>query len=600
MKLAGQGWTLYSRLSEASVEALMTNYAKTHPLYRPKGPVESLFKTTPSMAAVDERLGPDDPADRSSPLVGMLAAGLQLDHIETEQQARKLRLFVEAAWPIVEPNAPFVGGWHIDCICEHLEAVTKGELLRLIINVPPRSGKSSLVSVMWPVWSWIKWPGSKWLCATYHGPLTTRDAVRSRRLIQSAWYQQRWSDRFSLTGDQNEKSRYENDKTGYRLSTSVGGVGTGEGGDVVVADDPQSVKDAESIITRDEVVHWWTEVMSTRYTKQSTFRRVIIQQRVHEEDLTGYLMGHDGTYHHLVLPAEYERKVISVAKGDPQPHKGCPIYEDPRVNDGDLLWSGMMNTEQLIAQKAELGPYAAAGQLQQRPTPREGVLFKVNSIRALPIDFDVPTGDDRRSKRQGLRMLQAWDLAYSEREKADFTQALTGGVDRDGNLYILDRWRQRIAESSLDAEMAPVINSSGARIVGIEEGAYRQTATRDLVKRLQKVAKGARVVPVKVTSDKYMRAQLPAGRINVGMVFADKSAPWWPDFSSGLTAFPLGAHDEDADTLSLLTHMAVTMLPSSGERPASTAWSWRTQGQERQAWDPFAPKPRPDKELIRG
>jgi predicted phage terminase large subunit-like protein len=196
-------------------------------------------------------------------------------------------------------------------------------------------------------------------------------------------------------------------------------------------------------------------------------------------------------------------------------------------------------------------------------------------------------------------MLQAFDLAYSERDKADFTVGLTGGVDREGNLYLLDRYKQRVGEGDLEAELAAQINKSSARLVGIEEAAYRQSATKDLVQRLQRVVKGARVIPVKVTSDKYMRAQLPAGRMGIGMIYCDKSAPWYDDFLSNLTKFPLGAHDDDVDALSLLTHLAVSM-PLSTERPAAVQWGWRTQTQQRTEWDPFAKKPAAKGESIRG
>lgn len=695
----------------------------------------SLFSKVPSLDYVDKNLGPDEIGNHVMPLLGALVAGLTPAKIETEWLARSLRRYVAAAWDIVEPGIPFQGGWHIDCICEHLEAVTRGELLRLIINVPPRSGKSSLVSVLWPTWTWISQPESKWLCTSYHGPLTTRDAVRSRHIIQSSWYQARWGQRFSLRGDQNEKQRYENDCGGYRVVSSVGGANTGEGGDFVICfpgetrittnagdlaigqivdqrlsvkvltyrdsalswqsieayqsrpassfvkvtladgrqieateehpiyvegrgyvpikalasgdmvysisgvrdsdgpqlqayhivttaivavertmrsipvynlrvahhhnyfangilahncDDPHNVKESESEIVRQEVIHWWTQVMSTRYTNPNTFRRVIIMQRVHQNDLTGYLLAHDNSYHHLVLPAEYEPKAISLP-GEPQPHKGCPIYEDPRTKAGELLWPERIGRRQLADLKAELGPYGTAGQLQQNPTPREGALFKVNQIKALPADFDVAQPDGV-TKRQRLRLLQAWDLAYSERDKADYTVAVTGGVDAEGNLYLLDRYRERIAEQRLEDEMAAVINRMEVTLVCVEEAAYRQAATRDLVWRLQRVVRQARVVPVKVSTDKYMRAQLPAGRIMAGQVFADKSAAWWPDFSHWLAQFPLGQFDDDIDAFSLLTHAAANLPPVMAARPRR--WSWRADEPRRQQWDPFAQESR--------
>src|SRR5437868_1086842 len=154
-----------------------------------------------------------------------------LREIDAELATRRLGEFVRQAWVIVEPSTPFVPGWHIDCIIEHLEAVTYGQIRNLLINVPPRHMKSLLVSVFWPAWEWIRWPHRRWLYSSYSGQLSLRDSVHCRRLIESPWYQQHWRDRFALTSDQNTKGRFDNDRSGYRIASSVGGSVTGEGGD---------------------------------------------------------------------------------------------------------------------------------------------------------------------------------------------------------------------------------------------------------------------------------------------------------------------------------------------------------------------------------
>src|SRR5215470_2701668 len=160
-----------------------------------------------------------------------------LQEIDCEFATRSLGEFVRQAWHVVEPATPFVANWHIDAIVEHLEAVSRGEIRNLLINVPPRHMKSLLVSVFWPCWEWIHWPHRRWLYSSYAAQLSIRDSLKCRRLIESRWYQANWSSRFTLTSDQNQKSRFENDKSGYGLSTSVGGAATGEGGDRVICDD---------------------------------------------------------------------------------------------------------------------------------------------------------------------------------------------------------------------------------------------------------------------------------------------------------------------------------------------------------------------------
>lgn len=163
---------------------------------------------------------------------------LRLDDDLLQEQKQEceasLSAFIEHAWHVLEPSTPYISNWHIDAVVEHLEAVTLGEIRNLLINMPPRCTKSLTVAVFWPTWEWTSAPEIRWLFSSYVEKLATRDCVKSRRLIQSSWYKKLWGDLFALTSDQNEKTRYENDKTGYRIATSVEGAGTGEGGDRIV------------------------------------------------------------------------------------------------------------------------------------------------------------------------------------------------------------------------------------------------------------------------------------------------------------------------------------------------------------------------------
>lgn len=156
--------------------------------------------------------------------------------VERELATRSLAEFVRQAWHVIEPATILVWGFHIEAICEHLEAVSRGEIRNLLINIPPRHMKSLLVSVFWPAWEWTRWPERRFLCSSYSASLSIRDSVKCRRLIESPWYRERWGHRFTLSGDQNLKSRFDNNRSGYRLSTSVGGAVTGEGGDRILCD----------------------------------------------------------------------------------------------------------------------------------------------------------------------------------------------------------------------------------------------------------------------------------------------------------------------------------------------------------------------------
>src|SRR5271169_247635 len=170
--------------------------------------------------------------------------------VERELATRSLTEFVRQAWHVLEPSTVFVPGNHIEAIVEHLEAVSYGQIRNLIINVPPRHMKSLQVSVFWPAWEWTRWPERRWLYSSYAASLSIRDSLKCRRLIESPWYQSRWGHVFSLTSDQNAKMRFDNNRSGYRLSTSVGGSVTGEGGDRIVCDEPHKVDEVISDAVR--------------------------------------------------------------------------------------------------------------------------------------------------------------------------------------------------------------------------------------------------------------------------------------------------------------------------------------------------------------
>ena len=166
--------------------------------------------------------------------------------IEKEMAERHFRQFARQAWPVVEPATAFTANWHFDAVADHLEAVSRGQIRRLLICIPPRHGKSTQASILWLPWHWLRNPARRFLFTSYSAELAERHSVACRRVIESQWYQQRWADRFQLTADQNEKNRYENNKSGCRLAIGVGGAATGEGGGIIVVDDPHNVRYAES------------------------------------------------------------------------------------------------------------------------------------------------------------------------------------------------------------------------------------------------------------------------------------------------------------------------------------------------------------------
>ena len=307
-----------------------------------------------------------------------------------------LSAFMRLAWPIIEGGSVYKPNWHIDAISEHLMAVSTGEIRRLVIAIPPRHMKSLSAAVMYPAYDWIKRPWRRFLFASYGHTLSIRDSVKCRRVIQSSWYQKRWGHRFKLTGDQNTKIRFENDQNGYRIATSVDGVATGEGADVIVIDDAHNVRKAESEKKRESTLNWWDEAMSSRLNDPEKGAYVLIGQRVHEKDLTGHVLRKASSlpYTVLCLPAEFE------------PDHPQRWFRDPRKEAGELLWPSRFGAVALKELKDSLGPYAC--------TPAESPILMADlSLRPISevrvgdkiIGFSTPErrdGDPRNYRRQHL------------------------------------------------------------------------------------------------------------------------------------------------------------------------------------------------------
>lgn len=433
--------------------------------------------------------------------------------------------YVRQCWQVVEPATPYVHGWHIDAICEHLEAITRGELQRLIINVPPRHMKSLLVSVFWPTWEWTQYPSRRFLTASYAQNLSTRDAVKSRRILLSPWYQERWGSVFSLTGDQNEKMRYENDQAGYRIATSVGGTATGEGGDRLVLDDPHKAGEILSTTIRETDIDWLRETWSTRLNDPKNGAEVIVMQRLHERDATGYLLAEVGGYEHLCLPAQFEpaRRATTVLG-----------WSDPRQVEGELLWGDRYDAEALEKLSRALGSYGVAGQLQQRPSPAGGGIVKgawFKDHTEAPVRFD--------------EILQSWDMAFKKTDGGSYVAGQVWG--RTGaNKYLLARVHQRLSFPDTKRALRQMTTDwPQARLKLVEDKANGPA----IIDELRDEIPG--LVPVQVDGSKEARMHAVSPDIEAGNVHLPHpdTAPWVREFVGNIESFPRGEND-DGDAMS--------------------------------------------------
>lgn len=445
-----------------------------------------------------------------------------LARVRAETAKRDLYAFVRAAWGLLEPR-PFVPGWHIEALCRHLEAMSRGEIKRLVVNLPPRHMKSLAVSVFWPAWAWIERPELRFLFASYAQSLSTRDSLRCRRLVASPWYRRNFGASFRLRPDQNEKARFENDRHGCRLATSVGGAATGEGGDMIVVDDPHNVKEALSTAKRAAALAWWDETMATRLDDPEKGAVVIVMQRLHEDDLSGHLL-RQGGFEHLMLPAEFEpERRARTALG----------FTDPRREAGEPLWPARFPRAKLAEWRRRLGAYAAAGQLQQRPAPRGGGLVRLAWFRR----YREPPAMQRR-------LVLSWDTAFKPGAGNDYS-VCTVWAEAETGFYLLDLFRERLDYPALKRAALSLAEKWRPNAVLIEDRGSGQSLIQDL-RREGRVP----VIAVSPRGEKAVRLAAESAAIEAGRVFLPETAPWLADFEAELAAFPNGAHDDIADSLS--------------------------------------------------
>jgi len=461
-----------------------------------------------------------------------------LAQIDAETCRRSLKAFAKAVWPIIEPT-PFIDGIPIDAMVEHLEAVARGDIRKLLINIPPRHTKSTLISVIWPVWIWLQAPVERFLCASYSLELSTRDNLRKRRIIEDPWFQTRFKMLFQLSGDQNAKRYFENSRQGYQMSISVDGGTTGQGGSYLILDDAHNVSEAHSDIERKAAIIWFREVWTNRLNDQRKDKMVVVGQRIHDEDVCGYILRERPDWVHLNLPALFE------------PERRCrtPIWSDPRTTEGQLLWPERFNMTALNGLKRDLGSMGFAAQYQQRPVPAGGGQFKQKWFRYHTQDeaaftLLVPEGQ-KRILRSVCSIIITVDLAISQKQQADFTVFAIWAITPDRELLLIDRVREHFDNPTQQQQLQLLYQQYKPKFIHIEQVAYQLALIQQLLK-LGIPAQGYK--PVK---DKVSRASTAAVFYEAGKIYHPLSALWLREWEDELLVFPMGAHDDQVDALSI-------------------------------------------------
>lgn len=461
-----------------------------------------------------------------------VAHQLLLDEREKRNCEKSLAQFIRSSWHLIEPGTPLIWNWHLDVVCAYLENVADGTLKRLIINIPPGTMKSTVVSVGYPAWKWIKDPGHRFLGITNEQGLALRDALKAKTIITSEWYQNKWP--LSFSKDQNEKILYQNVERGFRQSLGIRAGIIGKRGDTMLLDDPNDSNQVESDAHRLAVQEAYDLKLSTRLNDPENSPIVLISQRLHVGDLSGHLIGKVKIkWTRLVIPMEYEGKPTY----DPVADIGRSDLIDPRTKETELLFPARFNRTTLEALKEDLGSYGTSGQLQQRPSPRGGGIVKLSWFHRYK---EAP----RRQEHHVLRI--SIDTANKDKEINDPSVA---GVwlTTDAGHYLLDVWVDKVIYPDLKHKVIALLEKWHPNECVIEDKASGQQLIQDLTRDTF-----YNIIAIDPTGqgDKIVRMSNESPAIEAGNCWLPEKAPWLFDYETELEQFPRSLHKDQVDMTS--------------------------------------------------
>lgn len=506
-----------------------------------------------------------------------------------EKGRRRLADFLRAAWPVVEPGRPLVWGRHLEATCEHLEAVTAGQLHNLLITIPPGCTKSRTVGVFWPAWTWLRVPETRWLFFSNSDDLATRESLACRRLLESDWFTTHYPDCVKITTDQNTKTWYENDRAGHRQSLSILASVTGKKGDILAVDDANDAEKVQSLANRAQINARWDNAIYDRVIDFKTGRRVIIGQRTHKDDLIGHVRAAGG-FEELCIPEEFEpprRTVTSIG------------WTDWRTGDGELLRPDQFGPEQVAQAKKRLGSIGYRAKHQQDPQSLEGYLFKADWLRSwhrVPESPDLIVLEDARGPYSfnlaTATRFATCDPASSAKTSADFTVISVWAATPRGDLVWLDCTRRQVEIPDQPKLLEALHDKHRPKGVGIEAVA----SNRGMFQFAQRL--GLAAIPLTPKGlDKLSHAQ-------GALIHAEQGQLWLPgpgvvpDFPLDevraeflqFTGTDADANDDCVDSASY----AVDMKPRFCRATQRSAPAFVPSG----GAGPAAPKPQPQRAVF--
>ena len=435
---------------------------------------------------------------------------------------RYLPAFVRKVFATLESGQAFVPNWHLEAIAYQLERVRRGENKRLIINMPPRSLKSVTASVAFPAFVLGHDPTRRIICVSYSGDLAKKHANDFRAVVEAPWYRVLFPG--ARIGQKDSESEIELTARGLRLATSVGGTLTGRGGDLIIIDDPLKPDDAHSETKRNTANEWFKNTLLSRLDDKRTGAIVIVMQRVHMDDLTGFVTSQSDEWEVLNLPAIAEVDEL-IPISDTKVH---------RRRLGEALSPVREPLSVLEKMKGELGSDAFSAQYQQMPVPPGGAMIKRHWIKRY---VELPP-------RERSLILQSWDTASKGGPQNDFSVCTTWFISRDRRWYLIDVWRKRVDYPHLKAAVRTLASRHAANRVLVEDAGTGISLVQELLGEVNGI------LAVKPDRDKIIRMSVISAKFESGLVFLPERASWLADFEAELFAFPGSRHDDQCDSVS--------------------------------------------------
>lgn len=447
---------------------------------------------------------------------------------------REFQPFLERAFHTLDPNKPLQRAEYLETLCHHLEKVATGEIRRLIVTIPPRHLKSISTAVALPAWMLGRDPTARIICVSYGEDLALAHARNFRTLMRTGWYDAVFPG--VMGGARRDTDRQlTTDLGGFRIAATLGGALTGLGADILIIDDLMKAIDANSPAERERAQRWFDETLLSRLNDQATGRIIVIQQRLHEDDIVGYLLEKSG-FTHLNLPAIAESE-------EAHPLGGGRVF---RRSPGDIL-NPSQPLPVLEDMRREMGSRVFQAQYQQNPTPTESDLIRWDRIA---------TYDKAPERHQLQYVLHSWDTAIVDGPKADYSVGTIWGYSFDSWL-LLDVIRMRLAYPDLLAKVRFERAKWQADGILVEKAGTGHTLLQDLGRDFKGTSPDPRhhaprcqrfASRPKIGKEERLASQVE--RLYSGMARLPVDAPWLPELKRELVSFPASRYDDQVDSVS--------------------------------------------------